>query len=171
MGHNFKYDEALIYAIEHDELNQIMNGLGKYEYEDKNIGGPVQHIALMASIYKYALENNSIKGLFIEELENLSKSDIDEKLLCLQYLLDHLYLKNKNENTFDFEIDEIYDEVTAALNIARDNKILSEENERFLEFYCKRIEYLKRGTVRKRRLFDKPKKRDTRNRIGPQKNK
>ena len=139
MGRYFDYNKTLRYAVGHNELDQIIKGLGEYEYEDKITSGPVQHIALMGSVYKYYLENNSVKELFIEELVKLSKGDIDDKLLCLQYLLNHLYLKNKKENTFDFEIEGIFNEVAAALNTARDNKLLSEENERFMLFYDKRM--------------------------------
>ena len=139
MGRYFDYDKTIEYAVEHGEFDQILRGEGIYSYEDRITSGPVQHIALITSIYKYALDNDRVIGLFIDELNKLSKGSIDDKLLCLQYLLNHLYLKNKKVNTFDFDIDGIFDSTVYSVNEASTNNLLLDENEKYISFYDKKM--------------------------------
>lgn len=121
MGHSFKYDDALRYAIEHDEMHQLMRGEGRYEYQDRYTNGPVDYAGLVLNVYRLGKQNPQIINEFLNELENLNRGTIDDVCMCVQYIVMHLSWKEDKENTFDFDIDVLLKDASAAIELEKEN--------------------------------------------------
>ena len=134
MSRFFKYDVAIKKALENDELEKLMVGEGKYHYEDNLCEGPVDEVKVLASIYKVVEDDSTIADKFVGVLGKLSNGSVDEMLECLQYINIYLLDKQFNDNTFDFEVNDLISDVGKRIAPIYNEKKLSAENEKKLSF-------------------------------------
>ena len=89
---------------------------------------------VLASIYKLVEDDSTIADKFVGVLGKLSNGSVDEMLECLQYINIYLLDKKFNDNTFDFEVNDLISDVGKRIAPIYNEKKLSAENEKKLSF-------------------------------------
>lgn len=131
----FEYDEALKVAIENGEIKDLMQGNGKYHYEDRLSSGPVDYAAALRSIYKRAENDTNFQGYFKNVLNELCNGTLKDICTALAFLAFHLTFAEDEENTFDINVEIFLSMAQKKMQQLKDQIENSADEKRIIEYY------------------------------------
>lgn len=98
------FKNALVNAIDKNEMIDFLEGNKGYYYEDGLCPGPTDFSRVMRAVYSEYLNNREIKSKFCEALDTMLNGSVQDIYYAILYIQYHFSFKDDEDATF--EIDE-----------------------------------------------------------------